>query len=121
LKRDIKLIRRDNQTIENLKSDIHIQVYFNQRTKAKDEWLKQQKIDLNSNDLDYLFDVLGAKRYEKDTFLCAWIDKETLINQINNKPKDKKTWKFGMREFWICNLKNDAKKPIDLVPFLNAI
>lgn len=121
LKRDIKLIRRGNQSIEDLKSDIHIQVYFRQLTKAKDEWLKQQRIDLNNNDLDYLFNAFGAKRYEKDTYLFAWIDKPTLINQIRSKPENKRTWAFGMREFWSCNLKNDAKKPIDLIHFLNTI
>jgi Holliday junction resolvase-like predicted endonuclease len=120
LNRDIKLIRRGNQTIEDLKSDIHIQVYFRQLTKAKDEWLKQQKIDLSNNDLDYLYKSFGASRYENDTYLFAWIDKPTLIKQINAKRVNDRYWTFGMRQFWSCNLRSDAKKPIELVEYLNS-
>lgn len=118
LKRDIKLIRRNNSTIENLKSDIHIQIYFRQLRKAKDEWLKAQDINIESNDLDYLYECFGASRYLNDTYLFAWIDKPTLIEIVNSKPANRRTWSFAMREFWICNLGSDSKKPLDLIAYL---
>jgi len=55
-KRDIKLIRRTRK-IEDLKSDIHIQIFYNQFTNKKDLWLQEQDIDINSNDLEYLYDA----------------------------------------------------------------
>ena len=120
-KRDIKIIRRNNESLENLKSDVHIQLYYNQLRSAKDNWLITKNIDLNSNDLEYLYETLGARRYLTDTYLCAWIDKPTLLNQINNKPNNKKTWRYEMREFWNCNINYDAKKPLDLITYLQNI
>lgn len=121
LNRDIKLIKRENK-IEDLKGDIHAQIYFNQRRKAKDDWLRQQEINLNSNDVNYLFDKIGADRYEKDTFLISWIDKPTLINKINSMEESERTWSFGSskREFWKCKI-NDCRKPIELIEYLKKL
>ena len=80
-KRDIKLIRRGNSRIEDLRGDIHLQIYYSQRRKAKDEWLKQQTIDLNSKDINYLYNSFNAKAYKATTFFVAWIDKETLVKK----------------------------------------
>jgi len=44
-KRDIKLIRRTRK-IEDLKSDVHIQIYYDQLTNKKDLWLQEQDIDM---------------------------------------------------------------------------
>ena len=120
-KRDIKIIRRNNESLENLKSDVHIQLYYNQLRSAKDNWLITKNIDLNSNDLEYLYETLGARRYLTDTYLCAWIDKPTLISLLNNKPNNNKTWRYEMREFWNCNINYDAKKPLDLITYLQNI
>lgn len=54
---DIKLIRRGEDQIEDLNGDIHLQIFFNQKSKETDKWLKAQRIDLNSPDLDYLVSV----------------------------------------------------------------
>ena len=49
-KRDIKIIRRGNDAIEDLKGDVHLQVYYQQHRQKKDNWLTAQKIDLKSQD-----------------------------------------------------------------------
>jgi len=58
-RRDLKIIRRTRK-IEDLKSDIHIQIFFDQ---LKDEWLIEQNIDLDSNDLEYLYENFLGKAY----------------------------------------------------------
>lgn len=124
-RRDIKLIKRGIQEIENLKSDIHVQIIFKQLRIRKDEWLKKRKFLLSSStsdtEVEKIYQEFAAFRYETDTFLVGWIDKPTLIKQITNKPIHMQKWKYGMREFWTCNISNEAKRPIDLVEYLNAI
>lgn len=116
-RRDIKLICRGDQNIESLKGDVHVQLFFKQLRIRKDEWLEKQNINLKST-VEKLYDQLAAFRYEKDTYLAAWIDKKTLVKQINKKPTHLKQWKYGQRKFWCCNINNDAKAPIRLVDFL---
>lgn len=118
-KRDIKLIRRGCQTIEELKGDVHMQVYYKQRTRAKDNWLKKQTIDLNNNDLEYLYDSFRADAYLNTTFFVAWIDKPTLVKMINTLPISQRCWSFkgSKRQFWRCPLK-ESKKPIELINYL---
>ena len=118
--RDIKLIRRNNKSIEELEADIHVQIIFKQLRLRKDDWLQKQNINLESP-IDSLYEELAAFRYTTDTFLVAWIDKLTLIEQINAKPKHLKKWKYGKREFWCCNLEKDAKKPLDLIHYLKQL
>ncbi len=117
LKRDIKLIKRENQ-IEDLKGDVHIQIYYNHLRKRKDEWLKSQNIDLNSNNIDYLYDSLGAKRYINETFLFCWIDKDSLVKRINKLPENKRTWGYAYRSFWKCPL-SDSFPPNKLIDYLS--
>lgn len=116
-KRDIKLIRRGNQTIEDLKGDLHVQFFFKQLRIRKDEWLKKQAIDFNAS-LQTIYQKLAAFRYETDTYFLRWIDKESLIQQIQEKPLHMRQWKYGQRAFWCCNLLNDGKKPEELVSYL---
>jgi len=118
-RRDIKLIRRGSKGVEHLEGDVHVQLFYKQLRIRKDEWLKKQNINLKSN-LEKLYDKLAAFRYEKDTYLAAWIDKKTLIKQINEKPSHLQLWKYGQRKFWCCNIHRDAKKPISLIDFLNG-
>ncbi len=117
--RDIKLIRRGYQTIEELRGDIHMQIYYKQHTKAKDTWLKSQHINLSSLDLDYLYRSFRADAYLNTTFFVAWIDKPTLIKMINSMPFSQRCWSFrgSKRQFWRCPLK-DSKRPVDLINYL---
>ena len=120
--RDIKIIRRCNDSIEDLKGDVHMQVYYQQRRKAKDNWLTAQKVDLDSLDLDYLYRAFRADAYLNTTYFVAWIDKPTLIEQIKRLPYDKRCWTFpgSLREFWVCPLKY-SKAPTELVDYLESL
>lgn len=115
-RRDIKIIKREPE-IEKLKGDIHIQIYFEQLTKKKDSWLKSQDIDLESTDVDYLYKSILGKSYLEKTFLFSWIDKKTLVERIKSLPAHKRTWSFGMREFWSCPLK-DSLSSQELIKYL---
>ncbi len=117
-KRDIKLIKRENQ-IENLKGDIHIQIYYEHQTKKKDNWLKKQEINLASDDIDYLYDSFLGRAYLERTFLFCWIDKPTLVSRINSLPINKRVWGFAKREFWVCPLKN-SNPPLELITYLKT-
>ncbi len=115
-RRDIKIIRRTRK-IEELKSDIHIQIYYDQWTNKKDQWLQEQDIDLNSDDLEYLYEAFLAKAYITKTYLVCWIDKATLIERIKKLKGYEKSWRHARRRFWRCNLK-DCKPPISLIKHL---
>lgn len=116
--RDLKLIKRGNDSIEQLKSDIHIQLFFNQRRAAKDIWLEQQSsLNLNTSE-EEIYNHLACFRYLDDTFLVGWIDKPTLIKQIACKSNFRKTWKYGQREFWTCSLKSEIRPMEELIIFL---
>jgi len=117
-RRDIKLIRRNKQSIELLRGNIHVQIYFRQKRKKRDSWLEQQSIDVENATLEALYEGLRADVYTNTTFIVAWIDKKTLIDLINSKPIEEQTWHFRYRDFWSCNLKEEAKKPIELISLL---
>ncbi|MCQ2077476.1 MAG: S24 family peptidase [Bacteroidaceae bacterium] len=119
--RDIKLIRRNNQSIEELKGDVHMQIYYKQKTHAKDEWLSQQDVDLSGN-VECLYKQLRADAYLSTTFFVAWIDKPSLIEYIHSLPETKQTWSFAnsMREFWRCPLQN-SRKPIELIAYFQEL
>lgn len=116
-KRDIKLIRRTRK-IEELKSDIHIQIYYDQRTNKKDQWLQEQDIDLNSNDLEYLYEAFLAKAYITKTYLVCWIDKAALIERMKKLKGYEKSWRHARRRFWAFKLK-DCNTPVSLIKYLN--
>lgn len=116
-KRDIKIIRRTRK-IEDLKSDIHIQIYYDQLTTKKDQWLQEQNIDVGSNDLEYLYDAFLAKAYITKTYLFGWIDKNTLIQKMKSLKGYEKSWRHARRRFWVCKLK-ECHSPISLIKYLN--
>jgi len=130
---DIKLIRRNNESIEDLKGDIHLQVYFGNMRKAKDEFLKNLKINLQitNKKINDSFEILINKIYESTlsdlykerTYFVGWIDKESLIQQINQKPSKQQIWTFSesKREFWTCKIATEAKKPILLIDYLKRL
>lgn len=121
-RRDIKLIRRGNTKIEDLRGDLHLQIYYSQRRKAKDDWLKSQNINLESKDINYLYDAFNARAYKTTTFFVAWIDKETLVSNINALPEKDRYWSFAgsQRYFWNCKIQ-DSRKPIELINYLRNL
>ncbi|MBI3193482.1 MAG: hypothetical protein HYZ34_03320 [Ignavibacteriae bacterium] len=117
--RDIKLIKRDSR-IEELKGDVHLQIFFQQRRKAKDAWLQEQKIDLDSPDINYLYQMLFANVYLNTTYIVGWIDKPTLVERINALPSGQRIWKYAKREFWVCPIRT-SNPPIELIPYLSDL
>jgi hypothetical protein len=117
-KRDIKLIRRGTATIEELSGDLHLQIYFYGHRKKRDNFLKSLNLNLDLPS-EELYNKMELHHYLTKTYFIGWIDKPTLIRQI--QAKSKKTWAFGMREFWLCNLGKDAKKPLEIIDYLQRI
>jgi hypothetical protein len=117
-KRDIKLIRRGTATIEDLSGDLHLQIYFYGHRKKRDNLLESLNLDLNLPS-EELYDKMKLYLYLDKTFFIGWIDKPTLVTQI--QAKSKKTWVYGMREFWLCNLGKNAKKPLQIIEYLQRI
>jgi len=120
-KRDIKLIKRGADNIEQLRGDIHLQIYYNQRTTKKDNWLKSQTIDLLGDD-EYLYNSFQAKCYLNSIFFVAWIDKPSLVKKINSLPVNQRCWSFrnSQRLFWNCKL-HQSKKPVEIINYLNSL
>tara|TARA_B110000046_G_scaffold63181_1_gene70599 strand:+ start:16268 stop:16492 length:225 start_codon:yes stop_codon:yes gene_type:complete len=69
-RRDIKLIRRKEKTIEGIDGDIHVQIAFKRLRLRKDDWLITQAIDFNSK-VEEIYTQLAAFRYETDTCLLG--------------------------------------------------
>ena len=120
-KRDIKVIQRE-KIIEDLKGDIHLQILYNQRRKAKDEWLQQQIINFSQIEIDELYDKILAKAYLSTCYFVGWIDKDILIQNINILPIEKRMWSFknSKRTFWNCKIVN-SNAPFSLLQFLKNI
>lgn len=123
LKGDIKLIRRGKQPIEELKGDIHVQIYYRQRRKAKDKWLSQQHVDLQTCNPNTLYESLLGSAYLDNIFLVGWVDKFTLIHKLGALSIPHSTWQFAGsgRKFWKCNITRDALKPIELINYLQSL
>jgi hypothetical protein len=119
--RDIKLIKREEK-IEDLRGDIHLQIYFNQKRKAKDAWLQAQEINVEGDNIDVLFEKLLCRCYRDTVYFVGWIDKVSLIEKINTLPTSRQTWTFAnaKRDFWNCKI-IDSKRPKALQGFLNAL
>lgn len=119
--RDIKLIKREND-IDHLRGDIHLQIFFDQKRKAKDEWLASKIIDLEQIEMDELFDKILARCYRNTTYFVGWIDKPTFVAKMNIVPKANRTWTFknAQKQFWNCKI-IDCKKPADLPAYLKNI
>jgi hypothetical protein len=132
---DIKLIRRERhgkkEKIEDLWGDIYIQIYFTIFRKKRDNFLKDLKININIENktiedafnslIDEIYYKTQAYLYKDNTFLVGWIDKETLIQLINTKYSNDPTWSYGKREFWRCNIEQDAKRPLELIDYLKNL
>jgi hypothetical protein len=116
--RDIKLIKRE-ENIKDLRGDIHLQIYFNQKRKAKDDWLQAQEINIEKENIDALFEKLLCRCYRNTIYFVGWIDKISLIEKINALPPLKQTWTFlnAKRDFWNCKI-SESKAPIELSSYL---
>lgn len=114
---DIKIIKRSSE-IQHIKSDIHIQIYYNLLRKNRENSLIEIK-DL-TGDIDNLYLQLNCSKYIDETFFVGWIDKDTLVDNINKKPVSQRTWAFqnSQRVFWHCSLMYDAKKPKEIISYL---
>jgi hypothetical protein len=120
-KGDIKLIRRGKQSIEQLRGDVHLQIYFRQRRKAKDRWLSQQAVDLYHWNEKQLYDALLGKAYLENIFLVAWIDKPTLVSKLCPFSLSNSTWQFpgSARKFWKCSIAS-SHTPARLIQYLKS-
>lgn len=119
--RDIKLIKRENK-IEDLRGDIHLQIYFDQKRKAKDDWLQAQKINIEEENIDVLFEKLLCRCYRNTIYFVGWIDKLSLVKKINALPPIKQTWTFtnAKRDFWSCKI-IESKQPANLPHYLLSL
>lgn len=117
---DIKIIKRTN-TIEELSGDVHLQIYFNLLRKNREDKLSNKLPDWNN--LENIIQILDLEQYLNNTFFVAWIDKPTLIQQINCLPKTDSTWTFlnAQKKFWKCNLKSSGKNPLHIIDYLKNL
>jgi hypothetical protein len=119
--RDIKLIKREDK-IEDLRGDMHLQIYFDQKRKAKDDWLQAQEINIINENIDVLFEKLLCRCYRNTVYFVGWIDKVSLVEKINALPPIRQTWTFAnaKRDFWVCKIV-DSKKSTELSNFLSSL
>ncbi len=121
---DIKLIRRDCEYVEDLKGDVHIQIYYSDYRNKKDNYLSNcNKISTLNQNINAIYELINGQSYIEGTFFVGWIDKETLIDQINDKTCKDCTWTFpgSKRKFWTCKIKNEAKKPETIINFIRDL
>ncbi len=121
-KRDIKLLRRGQAPIENFLGDVHIQIYIDMLRSENDTWLSSIEIDLESNDVDYIYNSFNAKSYMNNIYFVGWIDKITLVSRLNQLPEDSRYWCLDnfKKCFWNCRIK-ESNKPADIIRYLQSI
>ncbi len=117
---DVKVIKR-TRTIEDLKGDIHIQIYFNFHRSEHDSLVRAATLDLN--DPQQIIDALHLNEYRDNILLVGWIDKQTLVQYINALPSYNRTWTFpnAQKDFWRCPFSAITKTPEQLKQFLKRI
>lgn len=110
---DIKIIRREKH-YSYIPIDIHVQIYFNELRKIRDNRISAINGSVNDYTSKELVNLLGLK--ELDGYFVAWMDKMSLSNYLDNLQMYERVWKFGYRQFWKCPLKI-SKKPSDLISY----
>ncbi|MFN0083033.1 MAG: hypothetical protein ACKVOM_10995 [Ferruginibacter sp.] len=115
------MIKREDD-INSLRGDIHLQIFFDQRRKAKDEWLASRMIDIEEAGIDELFDKMLARCYRNSVYVVGWIDKPTLIAEIEKLNLADRTWSFkdSQRLFWNCKI-TASNKPATLPVFIKGL
>lgn len=115
---DIKIIKRTND-IESVSGDIHIQIYFDFLRKVRDNELKA--LPQNLSDPQQIFSAMKLDEYSENTYFVAWIDKPTLVQFINSQSKKTWTFPYAKRDFWRCPIGYIAKKPVEIIPYINSL
>lgn len=100
---DIKIIKRESQCTD-IMSDIHVQIYYNLLTNQRDNYLKSIEEDITDLSIDDLIELLKLEQLRQA--FVAWIDKKTLVSQLNLLPRNQQIWRFSFREFWNCKISN---------------
>lgn len=115
---DIKIIKRTND-INSVSGDVHIQIYFDFLRKVRDNELKS--LPQNITDTNELYTSMNLIDYCDNTYFVAWIDKPTLIKYINSQFKKTWTFPFAKKDFWRCPIGEIAKKPIEIIDYINTL
>jgi len=117
---DIKLIKRTPK-VEDLKADIHIQIYFDFLRKQRDTFLSNQLPEWENS--ESVYNAFNLESYINNTYFVAWIDKPTLLKQINSVPESQRTWTFmnAQKDFWKCNIQQNAKNPNDIIQYIKLL
>jgi len=102
-KGDIKIIQRE-EDYRDIKSDFHVQIYFNKLTKRRDSFLEGIVGEVEDYNHDQLIDVMKLR--ELQHFFVAWIDKNTLIQKLDSREHANRKWRFSSRTFWSCEIKD---------------
>lgn len=96
---DIKIIKREND-YHYIKADFHLQIYFNQCRKKRDEFLKTIAGSPVNYNVSEIIEVMNLREL-KQVFV-AWVSKTDLIAYLDRQVV--KTWNFMYRDFWKCPL-----------------
>ena len=79
--RDIKLIRRGNSSIEEIRGDVHLQIMFDIKRQEHDEWLLSRNINIYDHNINYLYESFNAEVY-KNCIYMYYILKSDVYNCI---------------------------------------
>ncbi len=112
---DIKIIRREKH-FTRIPIDIHVQIYFDELRKERDESLSSIKRHVADYSDDEILKLLRLTTL--DGYFVAWMDRDSLNDYLDSLPMYDRIWKFGFRTFWRCPL-SLAKAPKDLTTFIN--
>lgn len=115
---DIKIIKRTND-IESVSGDVHIQIYFDFLRKIRDNELKALPQDLK--ELPQIYSAMKLSEYIGNTYFVAWIDKPTLVQFINSQTRKTWTFPYAKRDFWRCPIGYIAKKPLEIIPYIQTL
>ena len=115
---DIKIIKRTD-SINSVSGDIHIQIYFDFLRKERDT--KLRNLNQSINDPRAIYEQMELDNYINNTYFVAWIDKPSLINYINNLSYKTWTFPYAKKDFWKCPIGSIAKKPIEIINYINNL
>ena len=109
---DIKIIKRESD-YHFIKADFHLQIYFNQYRKKRDEFLKNIPGSPLNYNLNEIIEVMELKELKQ--MFVAWVSKTDLIAYLDKQVI--KTWHFMYRDFWKCplTLSKDPRLLIDTI------
>ena len=111
---DIKIIRREKDYLQ-IPTDIHVQIYYDELRKQRDQYLSGISGNVLSYSNEELFELL--KLNDLTGYFVSWIDRDSLNSYLGSLPIYERIWKFGYRSFWKCPL-SMSKEPGQLIPYL---